>query len=881
MDQAPAITSGNTTTFAVGSLSSFTVAATGFPAPTYTETGALPTGVTLNSTTGVLGGTPATGTQNTYPITITAQNGVGTNATQSFTLVVSFTAPPSFTSSNSTTFTVGTPGTFTVTATGSPTPTFSETGALPSGVTLNTTTGVLSGTPGALTGGSYPITLTAQNGITPNATQSFTLTVDQSPAITSLNNATFTVGVNGTFTVTTTGNPASALSVTSGTLPSPITFTDNHDGTATISGTATGASVNPITITASNGVGSNATQSFTLTVTAVSCTSNCTISGHVTGPWISALTITLSGGPTSKPSTTTDTSGFYSFTGLTGGTYTVTPSPLAGYTFSPSAPAVPTSASTTTQDFTETSAVASFSISGTISYAGAKSGNTIIRVFPSGCTGGCGSLAGTSFSTKPSASGTAYIVRGLPAANGGGNSNGNYVVSAEIDTVGTGILNESNPEGTSGTVNITTADVTGVNFTVVDRVPSAAVTPTKVGVAPGNGAAVVQYNDPEDSNSEEIATSYKVYYGTDSNATNGVGSPRTFKAQGHGADLFILKGLANGLTFFKVSAVNSTGESAASTPVSATIAAGSGANTVSGTITFTGTATGHTLYVGAYGDNGVFFQAITSPVSPQAYSFSGVPSGTYQNFAILDMNDDGEVNPPDITDVTNHSNPPTITVSGPTTGNITLANAAAVIGVPTSVFGSSSQPNSYGLSVQVDYGTKLPISMILFSGKNIAVPYDMNADSHNANYNPIYNNSVSPTVGDAYQFQVTFSDGTTQIVTGTVTAVLTSFAQNLAMQTTSPGSLTVPLLTWTAPAVLPTALPYTYSVNLSNSSTFWNYYGSGNGNGIPSSQTSVLYNTDGSANPNAPLVSGTYNWSVFVQDNNNNQCSFTTTYVVP
>jgi hypothetical protein len=456
------------------------------------------------------------------------------------------------------------------------------------------------------------------------------------------------------------------------------------------------------------------------------------------------------------------------------------------------------------------------------------------------------------------------------------------VISAEIDTVGTGIPNESNPKGVSGTVNITTVNATGVNFSVADRVPSAAPTPTNVNVAPGNGAVVVQYNDSEDSSGEEIATSYKVYYGTDTNATNGTGSPKTFKAQGHGTDLFILKGLPNGLTYFKVSAVNSAGESAATTPVSATLAAGTGANTVSGTVTFPGTATGHTLYVGVYGNTGIYFTAIANPVSPQAYSIAGVPSGTYQNFAILDLNDDGEVNPPDISDVTNHSNPPTIVVSGSTTGNITLASATALISVPTSVMGASGQLNpTYSISVQVDYGTKLPISITLISGKNVAVPYDMNADSHNANYNPIYLNTVSPTVGDTYQFQVTFSDGTTQVVTSTVSAVLTSFAQNLVMQTTAPGSVTVPLLTWTAPAVLPSALPYTYSVSLSNSTTFWNYYGSGNGNGIPSSQTSALYNTDGSASPNAPLVSGTYNWSVFVQDNNNNQSVYTTTYVVP
>jgi hypothetical protein len=188
--------------------------------------------------------------------------------------------------------------------------------------------------------------------------------------------------------------------------------------------------------------------------------------------------------------------------------------------------------------------------------------------------------------------------------------------------------------------------------------------------------------------------------------------------------------------------------------------------------------------------------------------------------------------------------------------------------------------------VQVDPGTKIPISMTLISGKNVAVPFDMNADSHNANYQPIYNNLVSPTVGDQYQFQVTFSDGTTQLVTSQVTAVITSFAQNMTMNSPVAGTATVPVLNWTAPATPPTALPYTYSVSLFNnngtSQEFWNYYGSGSGNGLPSSQTSVQYNVDGSASPNSPLVvGGSYSWTVFVQDNNNNTGAFTTTYVVP
>ena len=189
-------------------------------------------------------------------------SGGGAASTASNTDTITIDTPPVITSAGSTTFNVGTSGTFTVTANGYPAPTFSETGPLPSGVTL-TSGGVLAGTPAAGTGGSYPITFTASNGVSPNATQSFTLTVDQSPAITSASSTTFILGSADSFTVTATGYPAPTYSVT-GTLPSGVTLTSG----GVLAGTpgAGTSGTYPITITASNGVSPNTTQSFTLTV---------------------------------------------------------------------------------------------------------------------------------------------------------------------------------------------------------------------------------------------------------------------------------------------------------------------------------------------------------------------------------------------------------------------------------------------------------------------------------------------------------------------------------------------------------------------------------------------------------------------------------------
>jgi hypothetical protein len=138
------------------------------------------------STNGTLTYTLASGASGTSTFDLrvqdnggTANGGADTSAPQTFTITVN--QPPAITSANSATFTVGSAGTFTVTATGYPSPTFSETGALPAGITLGAISGVLSGTPEPDTQGVYSITMMASNGIGSPASQPFTLTVNPIP----------------------------------------------------------------------------------------------------------------------------------------------------------------------------------------------------------------------------------------------------------------------------------------------------------------------------------------------------------------------------------------------------------------------------------------------------------------------------------------------------------------------------------------------------------------------------------------------------------------------------------------------------------------------------------------------------------------------------
>ena len=95
-------------------------------------------------------------------------------------LVILSWESPAFTSTASATFVESQSSRVSITTTGTPDATVSEVGPLPTGMTFRDNgdgTATLSGVPGAGTGGVYSLTITASNGVSPDATQNFTLTV--------------------------------------------------------------------------------------------------------------------------------------------------------------------------------------------------------------------------------------------------------------------------------------------------------------------------------------------------------------------------------------------------------------------------------------------------------------------------------------------------------------------------------------------------------------------------------------------------------------------------------------------------------------------------------------------------------------------------------
>ncbi|HYF35769.1 MAG TPA: putative Ig domain-containing protein, partial [Prosthecobacter sp.] len=235
----------------IGTGYSQTVAASGGATPYVfsLSSGTLPNGLALNTSTGVISGTPVNGTAASFTVRVTDPNGCQSERSYALTPTCPSLALNPATLANGT---LGAAYSQTLTVTGGTAPfVFAITnGSLPAGLTLNTGTGAITGSPTSTTAASFTVRVTDSYGC--QGLKAYTVT-PACPVITVTPGSLPLAAVNTAYTQTLTatgGTGPYTWTLTSGTLPAGITL----DGTSgVISGTAA----------ASNGAGA----SLVITVT--------------------------------------------------------------------------------------------------------------------------------------------------------------------------------------------------------------------------------------------------------------------------------------------------------------------------------------------------------------------------------------------------------------------------------------------------------------------------------------------------------------------------------------------------------------------------------------------------------------------------------------
>lgn len=241
--------------------------------------GSLPAGLTLNSTTGGISGTPSAA--GTYTFAVTASNAQG-SATQSFTGTVTASAlAPTITTTSLGTLVQGTPFSQTLNASGTSPLTWTvSAGLLPAGLSLNSGTGVLTGTPTGTGSYSFSITVTNTAG---SDDQGFTGTIGSTgtaPDITTTTLNALQAGVSFTQTLARTGSTPITWGVSAGTIPAGLAI---NSSTGVISGAPSAAGAYSFTVQATNAFGSD-TQVYTGTVAAATSATVYSIFGATTWP---------------------------------------------------------------------------------------------------------------------------------------------------------------------------------------------------------------------------------------------------------------------------------------------------------------------------------------------------------------------------------------------------------------------------------------------------------------------------------------------------------------------------------------------------------------------------------------------------------------------
>jgi hypothetical protein len=228
--------------------------------------GSLPTGLTLNTSTGVISGTPTVVGTSSFSVQVSDSNGPSADPPRPFSITIErdITRGIRITTRSlpNGDVTQDYPAVTLTSEGGSGDITWSAEN-LPAGLTLNPATGVISGRPTAP--GTFQVIVRVRDGANNSDSAVFQVQITGSPVrITTESLATGTVGVQYNQTIAATGGTAPyTFAITSGSLPADLTFTNG-----VIAGIPRTAGSTSLTIEATDRNGVRGSRSFTLTINA-------------------------------------------------------------------------------------------------------------------------------------------------------------------------------------------------------------------------------------------------------------------------------------------------------------------------------------------------------------------------------------------------------------------------------------------------------------------------------------------------------------------------------------------------------------------------------------------------------------------------------------